>query len=311
MELSWINKLRIGLVAVLGIVIIGILCWPLAAPRDPMAPVRGTDVGFGGTVALVFVAFIVGAVAYFASWPHGREMGILAVPFGLCVWGLRSAPMAVLNEAANTVPRRTEVLNSLLLEPLYWLLIVAVGFAGVLAAQRLIRARPARELAEGTAASGAPADEAAKTKSNVTSRMAMTFLVAVLVSVIVAQFVLAATAKDIPPFNGIVATQPPIGQIAFAVIVAFAAAAFVVKQFLGLSYILPAVASIFMIPFAQAAYDRGGNIEKFTLMQPATFFANSTLAILPLQLVAFGAIGSVIGYWLAIRYRYWRTHLVA
>jgi hypothetical protein len=297
MELSWINKLRIGLVAALGIVVIGIFCWPLAAPRDPMAPVRSTDVGLPGTLALLAVAFVVGAAAYFVSWPHGREMGILAVPFGLCLWGLRSGPMAVLNEAANTVAKRTAVLNSLLLEPLYWLLIVAAGFAGVLAAQRLIRTAPA----------GVPADETAGTKGNPTSKMATTFLVAVLVSVIIAQFCLAATARDIPPFDGVVATQPPTGQIAFAVIVAFAAAAFVIKHFLGLSYILPAVASVFIVPFAQIAYNRGSRLDN-AMLQPATFFASSTLAILPLQLVAFGAIGAVIGYWMAIRYRYWRTH---
>jgi hypothetical protein len=300
MELSWIDKLRVSLVAALGIVVIGILCWPLAVPQDPMAPVRCTSVGVLGTLVLMVTAFIVGAVAYVISWPHGREMGILAVPFGLCLWGLRSGPMAVLNQGANTAAKRSAVLNSLLLEPLYWLLIVAAGFAGVLAAQWLVRRlRP-----------GVVADETAKAKSNLTSKMATTFLVAVLFSVVVAQFFLTATAKDIPPFDKVVATQPPSGQIAFAVIVAFAAAAFLVKLFLGLGYILPTVASIFIVPFAQIAYDRGGKLES-ALMQPATFFNNSTLAILPLQLVAFGAIGSVIGYWMAIRYRYWRTHPTA
>jgi hypothetical protein len=300
MELSWINKLRIGLVAVLGIVVIGILCWPLAAPRDPMAPVRGSDVGLLDTVVLMLVAFIVGAVAYLISWPHGREMGILAVPLGLCFWGLRTGPMAVLNQAANTFAKRTQVQNSFLLEPLYWLLIVAAGFAGVLccdAARRLIQTSNFKLR---TSNFKLP-----------TSKMTTTFLVAVLVSVIVAQFFLTAAVKDIPPFNGIVATQPPSGQIAFGVIVAFAAAAFVVKQFLGLSYILPTVAAAFIVPFAQAAYNRGSNLQRFVETQPATFFANSTLAVLPLQLVAFGAIGAVIGYWMAIRYRYWRTHPMA
>ncbi len=300
MELSWINKLRVSLVAALGIIVIGIFCWPLAVPQDPMAPVRCASVGFAGTIVLMVVAFVVGAVAYFVSWPHGREMGILAVPFGLCLWGLRSGPMAVLNQAANTVPKRTAVLNSLLLEPLYWLLIVAVGFVGVLAAQQLVR-----KLKGGTLA-----DEIAKAKSRLTSRMVTTLLMAVFVSVIVAQFFLSATAKDIPPFDNIVATQPPSGQIAFAVIVAFAAAAFVTKHFLGLSYLLPAVAAVFIVPFAQVAYNRGGHLDS-AMMQPATFFTNSTLAILPLQLVAFGALGSVIGYWMALRYRYWRTHPTA
>jgi hypothetical protein len=302
MELSWINKLRIGLVAVLGIVVIGILCWPLAAPRDPLGPVRVGDLGFVGVVVLMLVAFIVGAIAYLVSWPHGREMGILAVPFGLSIWGLRSGPMAALYQAANTVAKRTGVSYSLLLEPLSWLLVVAAGFAGVLAAQRLaamVIPTPSTD----------QADQATKTKGNVTSKTATTFVIAVLVSVIAAWFFVTATAKDVPPFNGVVATQPPNGQIAFAVIVAFAAAAFIAKQFLGLNYILPAVATVFLGPTVQAAY--GGMIQTYVDTQPATFFPNSTLTVLPLQLVAFGAIGSVVGYWLAIRYRYWRTHLTA
>jgi hypothetical protein len=297
MELSWLNKIRVGLVAALGIVVIGIFCWPLVAPQDPMAPVRCTSVGLSGTLVLWVAAFAVGAVAYAISWPHGREMGILAVPFGLCLWGLRTGPMAVLYQAANTAPKRSAVLNSLLLEPLYWLAIVAAGFAGVLVMQRIAqKSKP-----------DAHADEMAKAKSVLSSKMATTVLVAVMLSVIVAQFFLSATARDIPPFDNVVATQPPSGQIAFAVIVAFAAAAFVVKQFIGLSYVLPTIAAAFIVPFAQIAYSRGGRLDS-ALMQPATFFNNSTLAVLPLQLVAFGAVGSVIGYWMAIRYRYWRTH---
>jgi hypothetical protein len=292
MELSWINKIRIGLVAALGILVIGILCWPLAAPADPMAPVRSGDVGAAGTLILVLVAFVVGAAGYFISWPHGREIGILAVPLGLCVWGIRSGPMDLLNAAANTTAKRTVLLNSLLMEPLYWLLPVAAGFAGVLAAQRLARSiRPA------TAETTSP-------KTALNAKMATTFVVAVLVSVIVSQFGMTATVRDIPPFNGVVATQPPSAQIAFGVIVAFAAAAFFVKEFLGLSYVLPAVASIFVIPVAQTMYNRGGMVDT----QPASFFANGTLTVMPVQLVAFGAVGAVVGYWLAISYRYWRTH---
>jgi hypothetical protein len=295
MELSWINKLRIALVAALGIAVIGIVGWPLAAPNDPMAPVRSTNVSLLQTTLLMLSAFAIGLGGYFLSWPHGREIGILGVPFGLAVWSLRSGPMRVLNQAANTVAGRSALLNSLLLEPLYWLVIVAVGFAGVLIAQRL-----------------APSDGAPlsldKIKSYLTSRAATTLVIAVLVSVIVVQFLLGAIAMDVPPFDRIAATQPPVGQIAFAVIAAFAAAAFIVKLFLGESYIWPAIASVFVTPFAQAAYCRGSTIERFTEIEPATFFPHASLAIMPLQLVAFGAIGSVLGYWLAISYRYWRTH---
>jgi hypothetical protein len=41
---------------------------------------------------------------------------------------------------------------------------------------------------------------------------------------------------------------------------------------------------------------------------PAAFFPNSVISILPIQMVAFGTLGSVAGYWMAIRYEYWRKH---
>ena len=37
MELTWINKLRIAAVTTVGVVVIGILAWPLAAVKKPLA----------------------------------------------------------------------------------------------------------------------------------------------------------------------------------------------------------------------------------------------------------------------------------
>jgi len=137
MELSWINKARIALVAGFGIIVIGILAWPLAAPEDPLAPVRASTVGLGGTVVLLALAFSTGFAGYFIAWPHGREIGILGVPFALAVWAGRSGPMRTLTQALDEPFEREALLASLSVEPFYWLLIVAAGFAGVLAAQYL------------------------------------------------------------------------------------------------------------------------------------------------------------------------------
>ena len=131
MELSWVNKLRIGSVAGLGMIVIGILAWPLAVPEDPMMPVRASDVGFSGTLVLILLAFAVGFAGYFIAWPHGREIGILAVPFGLAVWAARSGPMRTLTQALDESYEREALLHAMRFEPIYWFLIVAAGFAGV------------------------------------------------------------------------------------------------------------------------------------------------------------------------------------
>jgi hypothetical protein len=293
MELSWINKLRIAAVAALGIVVIGILAWPLAAPADPLLPVRAWIIGPSGTLALLVLAFAVGFAGYFIAWPHGREIGILAVPLGLSVWAVRSGPMSALMQMYRDVPDRRTLEHSLSFEPAYWLLIVAAGFAGVLAAQFL------RPVGTGSAQAG-------PSRNLRDPNMYINGLAALVVAIIISHFFIGVFARNLG-MPGVVA-QPEIGQIVFGVTAAFALAAFVVKKFLHLTYIWPVVASLFLIAVAQAILYRGDIIQKFAESRPAPLFPHSILAILPVQMVALGTLGSVIGYWLAIRYDFWRQH---
>jgi len=295
MVLSWINKLRIALVAGVAIIVIGILAWPLAAPEDPLAPVRASNVGPGGTVVLLALAFSVGFAGYFIAWPHGREIGILGVPFALALWAGRSGPMRTLTQALDEPFEREALLGSLNVEPFYWLLIVAAGFAGVLAAQYL---RPGSQ----------PALTVAQVKSYLKPASCANVAIALLVGTLLAHFFLGVFARDLTASDNHVAPQPAVGQIIFAVIAAFGVAAFAVKKFLGLSYLWPAVASILVIPFAKTVYYKAETIQSFVETQPATSFPRPVFAILPLQLVALGALGSVLGYWMAVRYDFWRKH---
>jgi len=295
MELTWINKVRIALVAGFAILVIGILAWPLAAPEDPVAPVRASNVPLGGTVVLLALAFSVGFAGYFIAWPHGREIGILGVPFALALWAGRSGPMRTLTQALDEPLEREALLGSLSVEPFYWLLIVAAGFAGVLAAQYL---RPGSQ---------SPIT-VAKVKSYLKPASCANVAIALLVGTLLAHFSLGVFARDLTASDNHLASQPAVGQIIFAVLAAFGVAAFAVKKFLGLSYLWPALASIFVIPFAKTVYYKAETIAKFVETQPATSFPRPVFAILPLQLVALGALGSVLGYWMAVRYDYWRKH---
>lgn len=295
MELSWINKLRIGAVITLGVLVIGVFAWPLAAPNDPMSPVRAADVGFVGTLGLLALSFGLGIVSFFVAWPHGREIGILAVPFGLAAWAVRCGPMRTLTQSHASAEARQQLVNSLLFEPAYWLLFVAAGFAGVVVAQCLRSDSPSHI-------------DVTRLKSCLKPNGIVIGLIALLVAVLVASLSLGVFAQDLPTSIRQPAAQPPRGQIGFAGIMAFAVAGFVVKKFFDLTYAWTALASAFVIPFAAMAYYRPDTIQKFAETQPATFFPHAVFAVLPVQLVAFGAIGSVIGYWLAIQYDYWRQH---
>lgn len=294
MELTWINKLRIAAVAALGIVVIGILAWPLAAPQDPLMPVRASSISLPGTLLLLALAFGIGFTGYFIAWPHGREIGILGVPFGLTIWAGRTGPMQTLTQTYTETTERAALVRTLSIEPFYWLLLVAVGFAGVLVAQRL---RPGSTSATG--------EDSPKNREG--ENVYVNGTIALLVAVLVSLFFLGIFAQNLVMSRNVTA-QPDVGQIVFAVAAAFGVAAFVIKRFLNLSYLWPAVASSFVLAIAQIAQYRTSTIRQFAETYPATFFPHSIFAILPVQLVALGTLGSVIGFWMAVRYDYWKKH---
>ncbi|UCD51595.1 MAG: hypothetical protein JSW27_02975 [Phycisphaerales bacterium] len=295
MELSWANKARIAAAATLGILVIGVLAWPLAVPDDPLAPVRSARIGFLGTLVLLALAFVTGLAGYFLTWPHGREIAILAVPCGLAVWVLRSGPMQALTQAYTAPAARQALLHSLRFEPVFWLTIVAAGFAGVLVAQHL-RPGPGTLLT------------VSLLKSYLRPHVALTGVAALILGTLLAHFCLGVFAQDISAATTGAATQPSIGQVITAGIAAFAVAGFAIKKFFDLSYVWTAATSVLVIPFSYSYYGRSETVARFAETYPAVFFPHAVFAILPLQIVALGAIGSVLGYWLAVRYDFWRKH---
>lgn len=289
-------KLRIAAAAAVGVLLISIFLWPLAESPEPFGPVRFGNLDFGGAVILLAVAVLVGFIGYFVSWPYGREIGILAVPCGLAIWALRTGNMASIVQQNLGVDQRLALLNDLRWEPLFWLVIVAAGFAGVLLAQMI---RP-------SARAGATGDK--------TRPKANTYLYAVIAiaaSVGIAYLCLGKLAQGIEMTNGkidVVMAQPAIGQIVFGVLFAFGIAGFLVKNFLDANYIWPIIAAALVTPFTIIIYVKQDVVEHLASTWPAVFFSSTITSILPVQMVAFGTIGAIAGYWMGIRYDFWRKH---
>ncbi len=289
MELSWAMKLRIAAVAAVGIVFIGILGWRLT---DPIA-ITGS-VNLGGIVTLVVLALLAGFIGYFVSWPHGREIGILAAPFGLAVWAVRSGSMAALMQLHPTAVQRQELIASLKWEPVIWLMIIAAGFVGpLLCGSALSKERPGQK----------------KGKSKTNPIKHLNAIMALAASGIIAQFFLRVFAQDVTVISDnkiSVISQPATGQILFAVLVSFGIAAFVVKKFLDVGYIW-SILSIFLVTiYSLSIYAK--NAPYLAANWPAAFFSNAVVSVLPVEMVAFGTLGSVAGFWMVIRFDYWRKH---
>jgi len=292
-ELSWLIKLRIAAVVAMGVVVIGILAWPLAAPPDPLSAVRFGSLSYVSVTILVVLAFLVGFVGYFISWPYGREIGILAVPSGLAIWASRSGNMAKLIQVNPSLPQRLAIFTALKWEPIFWLLIIATGFAGLLFGQKLW-SKP----------------HIAKTpiKSNPITNKYLNAIAALFGSAIIAHFCIKILAQDYSTSNNTIVAQPDVGQIIFAVLVSFGLAAFVVKKLFNTNYIWPTITSALITVFAVATYAKQGVLQNLQQNWPATFFSSSVVCILPIQMVAFGTLGSIAGYWLAVRYTHHGKH---
>jgi hypothetical protein len=254
-------------------------------------------ISFGGAITLALLAFLAGFIAYFLSWPYGREIGILAAPSGLAIWAVRCGNMANLMRINTTVAHRQELFATLKFEPVFWLAIVAAGFAGVLIGQKILQPKPGPDETQ----------EESNSKLNIYLNTA----IALVGSVLIAHLCIAVLAKDVQISDnklGSVFAQPALGQIVFAVLVSFGIAAFVVKKFLNVSYIWPTVASALVTAFAVSSYVKQDVLQHLVQHWPTVFFSNAVISILPVQMVAFGSLGSIAGYWLAVRYNYWRKH---
>lgn len=287
-------KLRIAAAAATGVVLIGILAWPMAVPSEPLGAVRASNLGAGGAITLLMLAFLAGFIAYFVSWPYGREIGILAAPFGLAVWAVRCGSMTTLMQLYPTAGQRQAILTTLKWDSIFWLAVVAAGFAGVILGQKIL---------------SSPRPDETQEKSNSKPTKYLNAIIALVGSALIAQFCIRIFAQDVKILDdGSVMAQPSIGQIVFAVLISFKLAAFVVKKFLDVSYIWPIIATVLVTAFATSSYAKQEVLQYFVKTWPAAFFANSVISILPVQIVAFGTLGSIAGYWMGVRYSYWRKH---
>jgi hypothetical protein len=295
-ELSWLIKLRIAAVIAVGVFLLGILAWPIAAPLDPFGAVRANNLNFAGAITLVLLALLMGLLAYFISWPYGQYIGVLAVPCGLAVWAMRSGSLAQLIRLNPALQDRQLLFTSLKWESFFWLLLVFVGFAGVFLAQKIL-----------TKPEAAQAPHEASSKQN----KYLNVIIALVGSVVIGQFCIGIFAQGINivdhRFNSVV-VQPAVGQIFFAVSISLGLAAFVVKRFLNINYIWPTIAGALITTFTISIYAKQDTLQYFAERYPATFFSHAVISILPVQMVAFGTLGAIVGFWLAVRYDYHRKH---
>ena len=300
-NLSWMSKTRLTAVFVVGFLLIGILCWPLVKPDNAFQPISlvSGNISVSSSIIVLAMAFITGLVGFFVSWPLGKEMAIAAVPAGLCVWSFRSASMADLMLNCNSIESKYALMAKIKWEPFFWLAVVAAGYGGAWLAQKMTSKTLKNE------------ENLEKTKKSDIFNIIVNAGLSTAASLLIATFCVWMLAQDVKMIDnklGFVIAQPHVLQICFAVLVAFAVSGFVVKKFLNGNYIWPLLSTSMVTFLVTSIYVNTDTLKHMSGNWPVNFFQNSVLSILPIQMVAFGCLGSVAGYWLAVRLDYWKKH---
>ncbi len=298
MELSWLMRIRIVASLAIGVVLLGLLPWNLVKP-----PAEGVFAYLGGSISVNDLlicgglAFVAGFLSSAVCTPFGVQIGIIAAPAGLAVWGLRSEALSRIFQITPAVQERIKVYSSLKFEGFLWLAIAVCGFWGALLADKIFR-RKTVELPD-------------KTKPVFHLPQFLVIAIAVIGTVFVANFLINVFAVDVsysdPQFAHVTA-QPANLQMAFAVFIAFGACSFLAKVFVGSSSFWPPIASVVLIYYSAITYSKSDVLIHLGSSWPANFFIRPVTAVLPVQMVGFGCLGAVWGYWLAVRYHLWRTH---
>ncbi len=292
MELSWLSKTRILLVMALGAMVIGVLNWHAVKPEDPSGLVSLHNLSVIQGLFLFAIATLLGFVSYFIAWPYGCEIGLLAAPSGLAIWACRSASLSKTLAVIPDVQSRLDLFASLRFESLFWLAVVYAGWCGVQLARRL-RPNPTLPILE--------------TLPEPKQTSVIHQGLAILVSLVVGQFLFGVFAQDISQTHGAL-SQPPTRQLALGIFMAFGMASFLVGHFLHLSYhwVIPALALTHVLSTLSFA-----RREALTLMaqtSPSLCLPSTVLFALPIHIVSFGSLGAIWGHWASVRFDYWRTH---
>jgi len=297
-NLSWTSKTRFTVVCAMGFLLIGILCWPLVRPGDSFQPISliGGNISVFSLIILLAAAFVTGLVGFFVSWPLGKEMAIAAVPAGLCVWSFRSASMTDLMLNYSSIESKYALMSKIKWEPFFWLAVVAAGCGGAWLAWKI---------------SSKPAKAVEKAEKNNIVNIIVNAGLSTGVSLLIATFCVWILAQDVKMADtrlGFVIGQPHALQICFAVLVGFGISGFVVKKFIHGSYVWPMLSTSMVSFLVTSIYVNEGTLKHMSQSWPVGFFQNSVLSILPIQMIAFGCLGAVAGYWLAVRLDYWKKH---
>ncbi len=288
---SMLNRIRVGAVMAVGVVIVGFIAWPFIEPTLPLTGITlyEGDISVIDAVICMTLAFLAGLISYFVATPYGQQIAPLAAPSGMAYLVFRSGDMFSLINVNHTLAERNDLYAALKWEGFFFLAIIATGYLGVLVAMKLSNKKPTLIDAEGIH----------KFKFN----KGLSVVISVIGTIVITIFVIGILAQNVSQRDlqlTSVVGQAGTGQIAFAVMVAFGIAAFAIRYLLGGNYLVVTFAAAIVTLWALKSYANPEVMEYMTENWPTAFYPRAICAILPIQMVTFAAIGSMAGHFGAI-----------
>jgi len=142
---SFLTRVRAGLVMGIGVVILGVIAWPFLKPALPLTGITlyEGDISVLDAVICLVLAFLSGLISYFVATPYGRQLAPLAAPSGMAYIAFRSGDMLSLINVNHTLKERIDLYAALKWEGFFFIAIVAAGYLGVLTAMKLSGKKPA------------------------------------------------------------------------------------------------------------------------------------------------------------------------
>jgi len=301
-NIHWLMRVRAIAAMAVGAILLGGLAWPIVRPELPTAAITlmGSTMTIPGAVLCLLLAYGAGFIAFVAAWPAGNIFAPYAAPTGMAIWAMRSGSMQQLLLDHQEAAQRQALYSALRWEGLFWLLICAAGYLGVLTASKLAGRKI---VILGHLDSRKPKDAALWGNAVMAGALAL----------VITWFAVGIFVQDIhqpDPRLGSVVGQPGNRQIAFGVFAAFCLAAYVAKYALKIGYLPVAAVSVLLTFFGAAQLLRSDTLTYLAGHWPIAYFNHAVNAITPLQMVTFASLGAITGYWAAVKFHHetWQSH---
>lgn len=243
----------------------------------------------GVSVVLAFAGAVFGILM---DRRHYREFGLIAIASGFTAWAMKTGLMDQLLLRHPVSAERATLFYRLIADGIIWLAIGAAGYLGAVSLARFVKWTTPTVDSEAST----PSRKQENSSSLLRKGLAVGFVF--LISLFLLKLLVRSNPAASVGLDSIAASRgADIGQIVFALFTAFYLAAWSAGSFFSVSVRIllagpPIVATVSYLLASRYIVSQSLLEQSLLFLNPAVIFA----VILPIQFVAIGSLGVIVGY---------------